>query len=400
MLGWLKPQDKIEQSQQDSGLRQLMYDGALSQTMGVFTGGAFLVAFALLLGASNLVIGLFAAIGPFTQILQIPAVWLVDRTRLRKALVVFSSLASRSFWLIVAVIPWLLPAPLRVPVFVGCLVAVFGLGAISGCAFNSWMRDLIPEQIMGRYFSRRMAVSMALGAVLSMAAAFGVDYASAAWDAELGAYSVLFALGAVAGLAGVFFLMRVPEPKMVPPEEKRSLLASLVRPFRDTNFRRLLHFLAAWNFAANLAGPFFVVFMLRRIGLPMTWIIGLSVLSQLINVAFLRIWGKLADRYTNKSVLAVSGPLFMLSVLLWVFTTLPDRHVLTIPLLIGIHALSGMSTAGVGLCAGNIAMRLAPKGEATSYLAINALVSGLAATVAPILGGLAADFFQTRELAI
>jgi hypothetical protein len=32
-----------------------------------------------------------------------------------------------------------------------------------------------------------------------------------------------------------------------------------VTPFRNQNFRRLMVFLSSWNFAANLATPFFAV---------------------------------------------------------------------------------------------------------------------------------------------
>ena len=395
----LSPTDNVEERDMQCGLRSLLYDGICSQIMGVLTGGAFLVAFALLLGASNFVIGLFAAVGPFTQILQIPSVYLVDRLRRRKAIVVISSILSRAFWVVVALLPWLAPEPLRVPLFIAALVAYFGLGSISGCAFNSWMRDFVPEHSMGRYFARRMAISIALGAALSIVAGVAIDFARVRNIETLG-YSVLFSVGAAAGLAGAWFLARIPEPRMAPPVQQQGLVATLAQPFKDGNYRRLLYFLAAWNFAANLAGPFFVVYMLRRLGLSMTWVLGLSVVSQLVNVLFLRIWGKLADRFTNKSVLAVSGPLFMLSVLLWVFTTMPEKHVLTVPLLIGIHALSGMSTAGVALCSGNIALKAAPRGQATAFLATNALVSGMAATVAPLLAGLAADWFATRELTV
>ncbi|HCD34135.1 MAG TPA: MFS transporter, partial [Phycisphaerales bacterium] len=69
MINWLKSQETITEKQVKSGLRSLVIDGMCSQVMGVFTGGAFLVAFALLLGASNKTIGLLAAIGPATQIL-------------------------------------------------------------------------------------------------------------------------------------------------------------------------------------------------------------------------------------------------------------------------------------------------------------------------------------------
>ncbi len=59
-----------------------------------------------------------------------------------------------------------------------------------------------------------------------------------------------------------------------------------------------------------------------------------------------------------------------------------------------------MSTAGVTLAASNIALKAAPPGKATAFLATNALVSGMAATVAPILGGFAADGFAGRRLSL
>jgi hypothetical protein len=83
MIRWLQPKEKLEEREVRRGLGMLMADGMCSQVMGVFTGGAFLVAFALLLGASNFVIGLLAAVGPFSQMLQIPAIFLVDRTEHR-----------------------------------------------------------------------------------------------------------------------------------------------------------------------------------------------------------------------------------------------------------------------------------------------------------------------------
>ena len=399
MIRLLRPQEHLDEADTQRGLRALLFDGVCSQVMGAFTGGAFLVAFALLLGASNLVIGLLAAVGPLTQVLQIPAIFLVDRTGLRKALVVTSSFLSRSFWLVVAALPWLVPAQQRVPVLLVCLFLYFGLGTISGCAFNSWMRDFIPPQTMGSYFGKRLAIATAVGAGLTLLAGFGIEAAKHALPNALAPYSVLFAAGWVAGLVGVSFLARIPEPKMA-PHIPRGVWTVLSEPFRDFNFRRLLFYLGSWNFAVNLAAPFFVVYMLRRLGLSMGLVLSFSVLSQIINVLFFRIWGRLADRLSNKSVLSVAGALFILSIFLWPFLTLPDRHFLTLPLLVVIHVLAGISTAGVTLCSGNIALKIAPCGKATAFLAACALVNGLAATVAPIVAGIAADVFADQRLSL
>ncbi|MFH1904527.1 MAG: MFS transporter [bacterium] len=159
-----------------------------------------------------------------------------------------------------------------------------------------------------------------------------------------------------------------------------------------------LCFWAPWSFAINLAAPFFTVYMLKRLQLGMSFIIALSILSQIMYLTFIRIWGTFSDRFSNKSVLLVSGPLFMLCILAWTFTTLPEKYVLTIPLLVTIHIFTGISTAGVNLAVGNIGLKLAPKGQATAYLAANSFVNSLAAGTAPILGGKFADFFAGCEL--
>jgi len=140
--------------------------------------------------------------------------------------------------------------------------------------------------------------------------------------------------------------------------------------------------------------------MMNRLNLSMTWILSLSVLSQIINMLFFRLWGRLADIYSNKSVLGVSGWFFLISIGIWPFTTLPDTHLFTIPLLILIHILAGASTAGVTLTSGNIALKLAPRGQATSWLASSAMCNGIAATVAPIIAGAGAHLLETEHLSL
>ena len=179
-----------------------------------------------------------------------------------------------------------------------------------------------------------------------------------------------------------------------------ALFARLKRPYGDENYRRLLAFIATWTFAINLAAPFFMVHMLKRLGLELWLVMALTLVSQLTNVAVLRHWGDIADRMSNKSVLRVCAPLFVGSIFAWTFTTFPERHALTVPLLVLIHALTGIATAGVTLATGNIAMKLAPRGDATAYLANNSLVVSFAAGIAPIVGGLLAHFFTERELSL
>jgi MFS family permease len=155
----------------------------------------------------------------------------------------------------------------------------------------------------------------------------------------------------------------------------------------------LIIFLASWNFAVNLAAPFFTVYLLKTLGYPMTTILALTIASQLSNLAALGLWGALIDRFSNKAVLGMAAPLFLGCMLAWTFTGLAWTQPIALYLLAAIHVLMGVSTSGVGLASGNIAMKLSPLGQATAYLAANSVITASCAAVAPIIGGLFADYF-------
>ena len=396
-MHYLHPKESLSQEDINLGLRMMLYDAAFVTVISVLTTGAFLVGFALALGASNAVVGVVAAIGPLSQILQLPSIILVERFRKRKLLTLYAASVSRASWLVIAAVPWIVPKPYWIPSFMVLLMVHFAVGNLGTCAWNSWVRDLVPMPTFGTFIAKRMAVATFVGAILSVAGALAVDAGKVWYGSTVGIYSGIFVFATFFAITSLLFVARMPEPEM-PQPSTASVREILRQPLRDENFRAVLIFLGWWNFAVNFAAPFFAVYMLRELKLSMIWVIALSVLSQMVNVVFLRLWGRLADRYSNKSVLTVSGPLFILCFLVWPFTTMPNTYALTIPLLIGIHVLAGISTAGVTLCTGNLAFKQAPFGKATAYLAVNALISGLMATIAPILAGLAGDYLDKYEL--
>jgi len=395
----LRVTDRLTDEEVDSALRDVVKHGLASQATVTLTGGVFMVGLALSLGASNTLIGLLAAITPLGQLLQIPSVYLIERVRRRQIICISAALASRLPWLAIALIPVAFSGAAARSVLVWGLVVNSAFAAMANAAWNPWMRDLVPEARLGTFFGRRMSLAMALGMVLSLAAGFYLD----GWKEwfpgqETLGYAPLYVLGFLFGLVAVYYLFKIPEPRMVPPEGEPSVIQRLGEPFKDDNFRNLIHSLGWWSFAINLAAPFFTVYMLKRLGLNMSWVVALTVLSQAVNVLFLRVWGRVSDRLSHKSVLRVSGPLFVGCILAWTFTTMPERYVLTIPLIVIIHVLTGVSTAGVTLASSNIGLKLAPRGKATAYLAAISLVNSLAAGLAPIVGGGCVDFFAGRAL--
>ena len=395
------PQDQILPEDLEAGKRWLVRNGAAAQMMETFAAGTFLTAYALQLGASNAIIGILAAIPYLMNVMQLFGVFLIERYRARRIVCLVAGAISRPALLLMAGAAFLGSPNAALSVLVVAFVIRYASGAIVGCSWNSWVRDLIPEKQFGRFFGERLMYMSIAGMVFGLAAAGFVDYwKSADFAAERFAYPLLLTAAFVSGAFGVYCMSRVAEPRIDIETGGQSLFSRLSQPLRDGNFRRLIIFLMTWNFAVNLAAPFFTVYMLTRLGLDLLTVILLTTLSQIGNIVIMRQWGQLVDRFSNKSVLQVCGPLFILCIFAWTFTTFPERHSLTIPLLVLIHLLAGIATAGVTLASSNIALKLAPRGRATAYLATNSLAVSFAAGSAPIFGGLFADFFINRELSL
>ncbi len=403
-LRFLTPKPTISDQDLNKGLRWLTLEGAFSLGFNSITTSGILAAFALALGANNLQIGILAAIPFIMQLLQIPAILIVEKYRRRKAIAVISWFVAQSFWFPIALIPVFITVPSgkAISLLLGLMAARGLFHATTNSAWNGWIRDLVPQTILGQFFSKRLAFATLTGTVFSLSAAFFIDYwrGQASGENMFLGYTYVLLFGALClGLASPVFMSFMPEPLMQSvPGPQLSIGKRLTSPIRDSNFKRLIQFLFFWGFASNLAVPFFAVYMLVRLGLPLSWVIALSILSQLFNISFLRVWGTFVDRFGNKAVLSLCTSLYLLVILGWIFTTMPERYFLTVPLLILLHVFAGIANAGVTLTVGTIGLKLAPKGEATPYLAGASMATNLGAGLGPLMGGLLADFFSRRQL--
>jgi MFS family permease len=398
-MAFWHPVPHIDDDSLRRGLRAFQSDGVCSQVRDSLLSGPLLVGYALLLGASNVGVGALSALGPATQVLQLPTVALIERWRARKAICWWAAFVARVTWLGVLVVPWALPPAARPMGLFALLLAASALGTVSGAAWNPWIRDFLPEDLRNRAFARRIAIATTTGAVLSLLAGLAVAELGTRLGSAVGGYVVVLGAGATAALLGLVFLGRIPEPAM-PPATHRPWRDIIGAPLRNTEFRSLVAFLATWTFAVNLSTPFFTVYLLRRLGLPMAVVIAFAVLSQLTAALVVRAWGAMADRFSTLAVLRVSCAVFLLAVACWPVVGQAGAHWLVIGGLTAIHILGGLSTAGVNLASGTVAMELAPRGGAAGYLATNALITGAASALAPILGGLSADWLETQRLSM
>jgi MFS family permease len=394
----LRPNENVSPQELEEGKRALVKDAAWASMVGALYGGVILVGFALELGATPWHIGLLAAIPFFAQLAQLPAIALVERVRQRRKIAVAAVTISR---LMIALLALVALMPDHMSALYTLLIAqvcITVFGSIGGCSLNSWMHQLLAREGLGALFSRRLFWSTVLASLGALSAGFLVQH----WPGaeRLHAYALAFLAAGIVGFVSTYYLTTVPEPVMARTGPPTPLLAMLAAPFGDDNFRRVIVFMASWNFASNLAAPFVTVYLLKQLGYGIATVTTLWIASQVANAFTLYAWGRLSDRLSNKAILALALPVFLGCLIALPFTAIPHPHRLTLPLLYLIHAVMGAAAGGIALATGNLGLKLAPQGRGTSYLAALGLAGAAAGGLAAMLGGALAGWFKTRELQV
>ncbi|SDH16888.1 MFS transporter [Chitinophaga filiformis] len=394
----LKPKEVLTESEVRRGMNVVIWDGLASEMMTTFTGSAFLVAMALLMGANNVQIGILAALPTFTNIFQLISIWLVRKFNNRRAIAVFCAFLAR-FPLVCIGASALFFSGSSISILIFFLFFYYLFGSIAGPAWNSWMKDLIPESMLGGYFSRRSRYNQILDVVFSIVLAGLLDFVKSRFpEYELRVYAIFFIIAGIVGTIGGYVLSFAPEPQSY--LSNANILSLFKQPLRDKNFRRLLTFNSAWVFALNIATPFFTVFMMKAMGLPISYIIILSIISQLSSIMTIRVWGTFADRYSNKTIIALSAPIYIVCILAWCFIGIYSNLYINLVLLAGIHMFTGISTAGINLSLTNIGLKLAPREDAIVYLSVKNIITAFFSSMGPLVGGILADYFASRSLLI
>ncbi len=391
------PLKTLTDKQVQSGLKFIVKEGAAAEVMSTLTGGTFLVAMAVMLKATNFQIGLLASLPTLTNVFQLIAIWLVKKYRNRRLICVICSVLARVPLLVIGFLPFLFPSATGLQALFFLLFFSYFFGSISGASWNSWMKDLVPEKSLGTYFSMRSRLLQILNVTLSLLIAVIIDYIKKHHpEHELPAYIIMFLMGGLIGMLGVYLLSRVSEP--VTTLEDKNIFSLLGKPLKDKNFKNLLAFNASYVFAINMALPFFVVYMMKTIGLPLAYIIVLGILAKVSSILSIKLWGTYSDRYSNKTIIIICAPTFIICILAWTFTAVGSSQLISIVLLAIIHIVSGVSAAGIDLSINNMAIKLAPKSEAIAYISARNMIVAIFASLGPLSGGMLADFFANHQL--
>jgi len=328
--------------------------------------GSRLNLFGRMLGFNDFHFGMLTALTFLATFAQLAATILVERSGLKKHQFLFCGLISRFLWIVIAAVPLVFPLPSIWAVWsMLTLVLISSLMlSLATPAWHTWMGDLIPRRIRGRYFATRNAFTLLvkipavifLGLLLDHVTRGGPDDTDPIITAIMQPTLLWFICGIffVAGLLGMadialFFRIRevvgtTPDVPRAPavdiridPRRSDGLIARasgaiqyaravfrqlLLEPLSDPIFRRYVAYSATTTFALTVAGPYFWRTLLEnykfgQLGSDVLFVV-MGPLSSLVS---LRLLGRLLDKWGRRPVLLLGTSLILFSIMPYFFAT-------------------------------------------------------------------------------
>ena len=264
---------------------------------------------------------------------------------------------------------------------------------VIGCADSmgivlkkTWMSELTPPGIRGRYFGLRNVFVDSSAMIVGYLSALYVDHWKTVERGMFG-FQSLFAISAFLGFLTLIVIARMPETPGEPKKQGlKTFLRSLQIPFRDKPFAIWTTFRGCYSFGTGFAGPFFPVYLLKELQLPLATVAIYTAIGGFASILLSRFWGALADNYGNKTVLVISCVGKSIFPALWIFATGVDS--LGAILWLGfVHCIRGFNSAQ-RITTLNMALWLSPEESRPIYLSCESTVWHLASAVSPFLGGL------------
>lgn len=370
-----------------AGIRYSLWESALSNVGLILTTGTYLTAFALLMGAEPVHIGLMAALPGLANVLQLAGSYIVQKTGARKRLTLLCYFWSCLIWPLIIALPWMVFhwQVSGLWILIGSLAVSHILVALGGAAWLSWLTDMVPSRLRGRFLSRRNLLAGITGMIVSLAAGSFLDIWNTGFrlpHQQAMGISILFSVGILACLWAIYWVRRMPE-KPRPRRENPDFLNSVRKPFGDGAFLAFVSFNALWTLSVGVASPFFGMFMIQYLVIPFSIIAAMNVTASVFNILSLRLWGRLTDELGAKPFLRVCCLIGSLLPFLWLAARPGSYGIIWL-----IQILAGLAWSGIGLCTFALLMNASPTEDNSVYYAVFAAVGGLAGAVAPFLGGL------------
>ncbi len=365
----------LQQKKLDKALKNSIKEGSAFSAMDGITS-TYTTPFAIALGASNAEVGILSSIPNFFITLsQVFAGKYIEK-RGRKNVAVRLSLIQKLIWIPIMLIPMFF---LKGGVWLFIIFLTLSNVVLSSAntAWSSWMGNLVPEKIRGSYFGKRNTIQAVFSFSTTLLAGWLLGLTK-----NLFGFSLVFFLAFIFGLMSYFYLRKIPDADYKDSNGKNSIkVLDFIKEIKKyKNFYPFTKHMSLLSFAANIASPFFTVYMLSVMKVGYAWY-GIIIASEILTrVLMLRYWGRLSDKFGDRTIMSLCNILIVFYPFFFLFVKSTFHLIL-------ISIFSGIAWSGFDLTSFNYLLDVTPPEKRPSYIANYKISVGTALFFAPLIGG-------------
>jgi Na+/melibiose symporter-like transporter len=362
--------------------KMFLYESSSANAAVAICGGAFLAGFNNYLGVSDEVSGIIAGIPILTGVVQIFSPIIFEKIEKKKFLICLSYLLNRILLGFMYLIPLMVTGTAhRIILMLSMYILSSAFSSFAAAPVGGWIVDLAPTQIRGIYLGKKDAVSLITNTVTGLTMGWILDLFRAANQERLG-FIFIGCVVLMISIANFIFMSKVHEPLNKKSNDTIRIRDVIVKPFQDTNFRKVIIFTVLYNIALQISAPYFSIYMVTGLKLNYGYITMIGILSTATRVFFSKRWGKLADRTSWHKVTILSIFALGLNHCIWIVIN-PSTASISFPL---VQLISGATWAGAAISVFNLPFMYLPEQGRTMYLSSNAAYGALAGFLSTLVG--------------
>jgi MFS family permease len=251
--------------------------------------------------------------------------------------------------------------------------------SIGGAGWFPMLQDNVPSRITGKFFGifRIYWQSSVLVSLLLIAWFLGSD--PAWWR-----FCVVFGVGEACFIAKIYYLKQLKEkPIPKPSDSAPSTWGVLKRAVADGKTRHFLGYILLYNIAAFMCLPFQIKY-LKDLGYGAGFIVAATSMVSVGAIVSLRFWGKLADRFGNRSIFSISHIGLIVVLAAWV---LVGNNAFSSVLVFVLYAAWSIFQSGNGIAQTRHMFHTVPEADQSNMVIINAFIF-ISIAMAPLISGL------------
>ena len=370
-------------------------EAGLEYLISLLITDAFLAKLLTMSGIDDSVAGIVTELAAFAFSAQLVSVFF-RKTKGMKLFVTIMHLINQVMFVLLYLVPVInIPSAAKMWLIVIMFLGGHLIANVISPYKLSWFMSFVPDNTRGRFTANKEIVSLFIGTVFSL----GMGYIADSYEAK-GQDEVYFAIcGVTIFVLAVLHMMSIilvkDHPENEDVGEHVSFSKAMKTTFSNSALMKIIIMDIIWQFSSKLSLAYYGVYKNNVLEFDMMFIAFLTAVSAVSRIAFSRFFGKLADKYSWRTLLKICFTIASVGFLVVLFTK-PGKCLFTVfgyeiyfqHLMFMLYSMIyAISMAGINSGLMNIIFDYVPKEERAPALGIKSAAGGLAGFLSSFLGG-------------